>query len=283
MNKWKCLVCGYVHNGPEPPEKCPVCGADKSKFILLEEVGRAQAATERTDEKQLPSGQSLEKWRCPVCGYMHKASEAPVTCPVCGSENSQFVGSQSTPANDVGVSPALNAPPPEPGADIQTAGQGWKINTSIHRIFSSHQTLANWFTRLHAHPIAVHIPNGVLPVTVIFALLALIFRWEVLALAAKCNMIFVCLSMPVVILTGFVDWQNRFAGRMSRVFSIKMACAAAVFIFSLILAWWGIFQADVYLEETSLRWLFLVILLADLAAAAVAGWYGGKLVFPNND
>jgi len=32
MKKWRCTVCGYVHEGPTPPARCPVCGADKSKF-----------------------------------------------------------------------------------------------------------------------------------------------------------------------------------------------------------------------------------------------------------
>lgn len=29
---WKCRVCGYVHEGPEPPDECPVCGASKDMF-----------------------------------------------------------------------------------------------------------------------------------------------------------------------------------------------------------------------------------------------------------
>lgn len=33
--RWQCTVCGYIHVGNEPPESCPVCGADKSKFIAL--------------------------------------------------------------------------------------------------------------------------------------------------------------------------------------------------------------------------------------------------------
>ncbi|MFZ3102621.1 MAG: NADH peroxidase [Desulfitobacteriaceae bacterium] len=33
MKKFVCTVCGYVHEGTEPPEKCPVCGALKEKFI----------------------------------------------------------------------------------------------------------------------------------------------------------------------------------------------------------------------------------------------------------
>jgi len=32
MKKWICTVCGYVHEGTEAPEKCPPCGAPKSKF-----------------------------------------------------------------------------------------------------------------------------------------------------------------------------------------------------------------------------------------------------------
>ncbi|MGI6453678.1 MAG: FAD-dependent oxidoreductase [Syntrophomonadaceae bacterium] len=31
-NRWKCRVCGYIHEGPEPPDFCPVCGASKDMF-----------------------------------------------------------------------------------------------------------------------------------------------------------------------------------------------------------------------------------------------------------
>jgi len=37
MKKWRCTVCGYIHEGENPPEKCPVCGAPKAKFEELEE------------------------------------------------------------------------------------------------------------------------------------------------------------------------------------------------------------------------------------------------------
>jgi len=36
-NKWKCTVCGFLHEGVQPPEFCPVCGADRAKFIPLEQ------------------------------------------------------------------------------------------------------------------------------------------------------------------------------------------------------------------------------------------------------
>lgn len=48
MNKkWICTVCGYVHEGPMPPEKCPQCGVPASKFKELVE-GQANYASEHT-------------------------------------------------------------------------------------------------------------------------------------------------------------------------------------------------------------------------------------------
>lgn len=37
MKKFVCTVCGYVHEGNEPPEKCPVCNAPKEKFVEKKE------------------------------------------------------------------------------------------------------------------------------------------------------------------------------------------------------------------------------------------------------
>ena len=35
--KWKCGNCGYIHEGTEPPEKCPACDHAKAYFELLGE------------------------------------------------------------------------------------------------------------------------------------------------------------------------------------------------------------------------------------------------------
>ena len=38
MEKWKCTVCGYIHEGPMTPDfVCPVCKQPASKFVKLEE------------------------------------------------------------------------------------------------------------------------------------------------------------------------------------------------------------------------------------------------------
>lgn len=34
MEKWICKVCGYTHEGEEPPQRCPQCGATKAQFYV---------------------------------------------------------------------------------------------------------------------------------------------------------------------------------------------------------------------------------------------------------
>ena len=44
--KFICVVCGYVHEGDEAPEKCPLCGAPKSKFKEVDESAELNFVTE---------------------------------------------------------------------------------------------------------------------------------------------------------------------------------------------------------------------------------------------
>ena len=32
MIKWRCSVCGYIHEGEPPPAECPICHAPKEAF-----------------------------------------------------------------------------------------------------------------------------------------------------------------------------------------------------------------------------------------------------------
>ena len=55
-----CTVCGYVHEGDEAPEKCPVCGAPKSAFKEVKEDDELKFVTEHeigiakgTDEQMI--------------------------------------------------------------------------------------------------------------------------------------------------------------------------------------------------------------------------------------
>ena len=46
MAKYVCPVCGYVHEGDNPPEKCPQCGIPGSKFKVMDESEKLVFACE---------------------------------------------------------------------------------------------------------------------------------------------------------------------------------------------------------------------------------------------
>lgn len=36
QTSWKCTICGYIHEGENPPEKCPLCGVPSDMFEKVE-------------------------------------------------------------------------------------------------------------------------------------------------------------------------------------------------------------------------------------------------------
>ena len=54
MEKWKCTVCGYVHEGPLPADfKCPVCKQPASKFVKIEDAPAKNPYAGTKTEKNL--------------------------------------------------------------------------------------------------------------------------------------------------------------------------------------------------------------------------------------
>ncbi len=224
MKQWQCSVCKYIHTGDEPPEKCPVCGADKSKFVEIEQQetdGPKEAAVDSGAEKESPPSRP----------------DAP--------------GPEKEPAP---------SPPDGRGARL--------IDFALSRM-----------VKHHIHPISVHIPNGVLPVSVILIFIAAIFNIEVLAMAAFYNMVFVLLSLPLVLLSGFNEWKRKYSGIKSGVFMTKIVCAGIVLATTLISVLWSVFEPLAALPGSANRGLFLALHLVMLAAAGLSGFIGGKLVF----
>ena len=35
MKKWKCKICGHIHEAEEIPETCELCGIPKSQIIEI--------------------------------------------------------------------------------------------------------------------------------------------------------------------------------------------------------------------------------------------------------
>jgi len=164
------------------------------------------------------------------------------------------------------------APPSEPrGVDL-----GPEPVTPLGRML---QVVMGQMLKHHAHPISVHFPNGVLPVAFVFIVLSVLFESRVLGTAAYCNLVFVVFSLPVVLFSGYVEWQKRYKGFQSRQFMIKIACALIVFGLSVVVVIWWTVNPDILQVPSSGRTLFILANFLALGAAGVAGLIGGKLVF----
>lgn len=58
--KFICAVCGYIYEGENPPEKCPICKAPASKFSELKDDGDVTYATVHRIGDGKPEGVSEE-------------------------------------------------------------------------------------------------------------------------------------------------------------------------------------------------------------------------------
>ncbi|MFH0783962.1 MAG: DUF2231 domain-containing protein [Pseudomonadota bacterium] len=261
MSKWECGVCGYIQKEGGPPEQCPVCEAPKKMFneIIEAKPESSNAAAVTTTGK---------RWKCLVCGYVHVGKEAPESCPVCAAPKSQFVEIDAEGKRIDEGSGVLA---------VSTSAEGNKKNVKVKKSFFSR--IADLILKLHLHPISVHFPNGILPAVVGFLAISMYFHIVSLEQAAYYNLIFVLLMMPVVLLTGFVEWQKRYKGAKSFIFITKILCSLVVLAATNVLVFWRVIDPAVLAQDSPTRLIYLGVAAAMLAAVGIAGHLGGKLVF----
>lgn len=209
----------------------------------------------------------MKQWKCTVCGYVHAGDEPPEICPVCGADRSKFVEITETEPQEDGevVEPTVT----QPTSATPPMSKKKKATEFIHTQMLKH----------HAHPISAHIPNGVLPVSVLFLFLALFLNLKGIRLAAFYNMVVVAIAMPAVFYSGYNEWQRRYGGNWTSLFVVKIVCGIVVLVGSAVSVIWSALAQDSILLDSQHRWTFLMLHVVILSAAGIAGFIGGKLVF----
>jgi len=255
MNRWKCGVCGYIHDSDERPEKCPVCEAPGERFSeeLVDMSGGDGNSSVKSEEK---------KWRCTVCGYIHTGSEPPEKCPVCSAPAEMFLELDRN-GDEIGSLPSAES---EKTALPQTSPP---LSSRIADLFVHH----------HLHPISVHFPNGILPVVFILLGASIWFNSPSMEIAAFYNLIAVLLALPLALLTGYLEWQKRYKGYKSFIFIVKIFCALVVLAATNVLVFWRIIDPGVVAADSPVKWIYFGVAALLLGAAGLAGHLGGKLAF----
>ncbi len=44
--RWRCIICGYIHVGDEPPYVCPICNAPRKMFERIDDAAQASRRPE---------------------------------------------------------------------------------------------------------------------------------------------------------------------------------------------------------------------------------------------
>jgi uncharacterized membrane protein len=213
----------------------------------------------------------VKKWRCTVCGYVHEAEEPPEICPVCGADQSKFV--EIVPEEN--SEKKSKTDPLEP----ETEAKSTEAPETTFEPLSKYDRIYQLMVKHHVHPISVHIPNGLLPVSVLFIFLAVIFKFSGLSQAAFYNLICVVFAMPLVLFSGVIVWQKKYNSEMTTLFLTKMICGAIVSLTAIILVIWSIVDPGVLALTSAHLVAFLFVNIVMLGAAVTAGFLGGKLVF----
>lgn len=242
MKKWKCTVCGYIHEGDTPPEACPLCKAPAEKFEEIIEKGKSR------------------RWKCNVCGYIHEGDASPKACPICKAGSDNFIENDAE-GNDVTVE--------KKATETET-----KSTKEQRPSF-----LARLVMKLHIHPISVHMPNGILPIALIFLAISVFLGIKSFEPAAFYNLVFVLITMPLVLFTGFIEWKNRYKGAKTFIFFTKIVCGGIVTLTLITLVAWRFIEPGVAEPDSPFRLIYFGIAAVMLAATGIAGHLGGKLVF----
>ncbi|MBU0464611.1 MAG: rubredoxin [Proteobacteria bacterium] len=61
MKQWQCSICKYIHKGENPPEKCPVCNADASKFVEINKAPTLEKPVKKESPAIKPGPDESEK------------------------------------------------------------------------------------------------------------------------------------------------------------------------------------------------------------------------------
>ncbi len=314
MKRWKCSVCGYIHEGEEPPEKCPLCGVPAEKFVEVKSIKEDQQEGAKGREKDTGS------WKCSVCGHVHDGEGLPEKCPLCGVSSDKFTRlndtdkkveskSEGTRGESVTCKCSVcgyvhkGSEPPEKCPLCGVPAEKFVKEENIEKPLEQQKEpevekkivqpqpkkknfldfIRGQLLKHHIHPISVHFPNGILPAALVFLIISAFLSVAGLELAAFFNLVFVLINMPLVMLSGYLEWQSRYNAATTLLFKTKIASSLVVIVCLTWLVAWRIINPEIIVQDTPQRWIYLAIAAVMMGAVGLAGHLGGKLVFGGRD
>lgn len=127
------------------------------------------------------------------------------------------------------------------------------------------------------HPIAAHFSNGLIPVSVLYLILALpagdiFFERTIVHL-----IIIVLFAIPVSFFSGLHDWKKNYNRAKTPIFMNKIRLSIVLFVLVAFALTIRLAVPEVMSNKDWLHWVYIAILFATLPVVTMLGHYGGKL------
>ena len=127
------------------------------------------------------------------------------------------------------------------------------------------------------HAVFSHFSNGLIPVAVLYLLLALptgdpFFEHTVIHL-----IVITLLAIPVSFVSGFRDWKKKYNGAKAPVFTKKIRLSIVLFVLAAGVVSIRLANPAVMGSQGILHWAYVIMLLMMLPVVVLLGHYGGKL------
>lgn len=133
--------------------------------------------------------------------------------------------------------------------------------------------------KIHAHPIAVHFSNGLIPVSMFFLFLFFVTQRPDMEVTAYYTMIIGTLGSVLAIGTGLFDWKKNYRGAWVPVFKKKLTAGLLAVAGGAIVCALRYRYPELLYTVSPLMILYLVLNFFILGCVSFAGYLGGKLVF----
>ncbi len=189
-----------------------------------------------------------KRWRCTVCGYIHRGETPPDICPVCG------VGAEKFELLE------------DEGDRASVSGSSTGLLQEMKDSFMPHAVMA-------------HFPNALLPTLALFLVFYLVVGIETLDHGIYLLLGLIPLSALATLTTGILSWRQHYAGAKSRIFHRKLIYGGCLVLVCFEMFWLRYNNPDLLKTGGELTWFFLILGVAALFCVTMLGHYGGMLVF----
>jgi len=189
-----------------------------------------------------------KRWRCMVCGYVHRGEEAPEVCPVCGVGPEKF----ELMEEEAGGEPS----PPEGKSFLQEMTESFM-----------------------PHAVMAHFPNALLPTLALFLAIYLLFGLKTLDHGIYLLLALVPLSALATLATGIYSWRRHYDGARSKIFHRKLILGVCLVLICFEMLLLRFNNPELLSSLGFSTWFFLALAGAALFCVTMLGHYGGMLVF----